>query len=97
MHKSVLLKLPKTFNSLEGLHRSLNERIIKKAPSLFQLFKKLQYEQNNTEIKIIQNFYAEVKDDGFKNVLEEVCNDYSNFYGVNFLLRIASVMKLKFE
>jgi hypothetical protein len=75
-------------------HRSLKERIIQKEPSLFLLFKELQFIQNNTELVITQSFYSENKGNLIKFDLKYVCENYSRSYGFEILLKIASILKI---
>lgn len=49
--EKVISNFPKKSNSLEGLHRSLNERIVYKKPSLLKVFEGLEEQQNLNEMK----------------------------------------------
>jgi hypothetical protein len=97
VYNNVIQQKPKTSNSLEGWHRSLNSRISKKNPGFCELFQELQQIQNNVEIQTQQSLYENnekvEKECDFKNT----CLAYDSFYGVEFLLKIAMHLKLKFE
>jgi hypothetical protein len=99
VYENCLLNKAKTSNSLEGWHRILNERIIHKHPSIFQLFSELQIEQNNVEVKILQNLYGEdnVNNCNIGKILSKVCAEYDKFYGIEYLIKVASLLKVKFE
>ena len=89
--------LPRTQNSIEGWHRSLNARTTSKHQSLFNLFKELQHQQNSCEIKIMQSLYSTNIERERNCEFKNVCVTYNNFYGVEYLLKIAFLTKLKFE
>jgi uncharacterized protein YihD (DUF1040 family) len=97
IHFNVTKRLPKTSNSLEGWHMALNALVSHKNSSLFELLEKLQKEQNTSEIKILQSLVQESKFNGFVSSCEDCCLKYETFYGVDFLLKIAILLKLKFE
>jgi hypothetical protein len=59
VYDNIINDLPKTSNSLEGWHRALNSRISHKNPSLCELFKELQAEQNCNEVQILKSLYDE--------------------------------------
>jgi hypothetical protein len=51
---NVLNDFPRTTNSLEGWHRSLNNNDTHKNPSSYEIFSIIQFEQNLIEIKILK-------------------------------------------
>jgi hypothetical protein len=97
-----IMNKPKTSNSLEGWHSNLNDRINQKHPSLFHLFSELQIEQNNVKVKILKSLYDDDSIDNSKicnneSSLCKVCSEYEKFYGVEYLMKVASLLKVKFE
>ena len=97
VYYNVINDFPRTQNSIEGWHRSLNARTNNKNQSLFNLFKELQNQQNSTDIKITQSLYINVCPITEVNDLKEICLNYEKYYGVDYLLKIASLLSLKFE
>jgi hypothetical protein len=73
-----------------------------KKSKFFKLFQELQIEQNIVEFKILQSLYGENIESVYKNVdnesnLKVVCFEYEKYYGVDFLMKIASLLRVKFE
>jgi hypothetical protein len=56
--ENVINDRPKTSNSLEGWHRSLNSLVNQKSPSFLKIFQTFQIEQNFNESKLLQSLYA---------------------------------------
>jgi hypothetical protein len=67
---NVMNNYPKTSNSIEGWHRSLNNDITHKHPSIYELMERLLKEQNRVEIDILQSLFDHsvdyIEDNSFK-------------------------------
>jgi hypothetical protein len=99
VYKNVIEKKPTTTNSLEGWHRSLNNRVSHKNPNFFEIFSILQNEQNINELKLLQSLYettAEIKEEPKKN-LRNMCLKYTTTNGISYLLAVSLLLNLKFE
>lgn len=64
---------------------------------MFEILEKLQKEQNIVEIKLLQSLINVEIENDFTSSLYDVCVNYNNFYGVDFILKIALLLKLKFD
>jgi hypothetical protein len=79
------------------LYRALNALVSSKNQSLYELLEKLQTEQNTIEIKLLQSLVVKNQILFEVSRIEEVCEQYESFYGVDFLLTIALLLKLKLD
>ena len=97
VYKNIINGIIKTSNTLEGWHRSLNALISRKNPSLVELFEKIRITQNNTEINILQSLYS--GDESFitNDACFQTCYEYENFNGIDFVMKIAMLLRVKFD
>jgi hypothetical protein len=98
IYKNVVDKVQKTSNSIEGWHRSLKKNVNKKNPSLVELFKTLQFVQNNVELSILQSLFIDNVDE-YESCDEifKTCLQYEKYIGVEYVLKIALLLKLKYQ
>jgi hypothetical protein len=64
---------------------------------VFAILEKLQFEQNTTEIRLLQSLVQSNNGINFSSTFYDVIFKYESFYGVDFLLKIALLLNLKFE
>jgi hypothetical protein len=49
------------------------------------------------EIRILQSLVYEKEEVSVGSIFKTTCENYKNFYHVEFLIKIASMLKLKFD
>jgi hypothetical protein len=96
VYNNVVNGYAKTSNSLEGWHRSLNERIGEKKPSLLKVFEELQAEQHFNEMKILNSLYNEKNIEVRVSRFKKTCCDFELYFGVEYLFKIAFDLSLDF-
>lgn len=93
--ENILHNLPKTTNSIEGWHRSLNNRVSSKNPSFYEILQILKNEQQLIEIKICESLYSKTCEKSTDIDIKNCIECYESFYGVEFLMKIAYFINLK--
>lgn len=86
--------IPRTTNSIEGMHRHLNNLIKIKQSTFYVILKEIVLEQEITENKLLQSLYSdniEIRDVKMITILSE----YNIYYGVDFLKKIALTFNWK--
>ncbi|KAG0442566.1 hypothetical protein DMUE_0180 [Dictyocoela muelleri] len=86
-YNRVLNNIPRTTNSIEEYLGHLNSLIHGKQNSIFLILSELKKEQSFTEQKLLMSLHADTKsinDDRLRTILEE----YSTFYGLDYLKKI---------
>lgn len=74
----------------------MHDLISHKNPSLYDVLGKIQKDQSLTEMNLLQWLIADKKND-FSGIYDETCLFNNSYYGVDFLLKISFLLKLKFD
>ena len=95
IYESIIHGIARTSNSLEGLHRTFNERVSRKNPSLDELLDLLKDVQNVTEFKIMKSLYNDNISSDTKCNFLSICKEFDKFYGIEYLMKVQFFFKIK--
>jgi hypothetical protein len=101
VYDGIMLKIPRTTNSLEGYHRHLNNIISVKQLTIKQIGVELIRGQLFVENHLIFSLYAKnisnEEDEEYEKMFKTIVKNFEEYYHIDYLFCIALNFKMKFN